>query len=242
MALVEATDKFGGTTAFSGGGGMWFPCNAVLRRAGSDDTFEQALTYFHAVVVGDRTPASCRKPMSAAAPHSSTIWKPTTFHVHVLLPWPDYFGRLPAHASTDAPYRRQATAGRSARAGRGLRPGPLDNERLGVAAPICDGRPCPDRPVPRRASASIRTRRCTTIRRSRTVFSDGAVVGAVVRRDGELVRSAPPWRPAGCGRLREQRRDAQTLREFRPFTRTAWCRATSGWRTKQRFGWVRAPI
>ncbi|NBQ43971.1 MAG: FAD-binding protein, partial [Mycobacteriaceae bacterium] len=55
VALLEATDKFGGTTAFSGGGGMWFPCNAVLRRAGSDDTIEQALTYFHAVV-GVRTP------------------------------------------------------------------------------------------------------------------------------------------------------------------------------------------
>ena len=56
VALVEATDKFGGTTAFSGGGGMWFPCNPVLRRAGVDDTIEDALTYFHAVV-GDRTPA-----------------------------------------------------------------------------------------------------------------------------------------------------------------------------------------
>ena len=55
VALVEGSDKFGGTTAFSGGGGMWFPCNPVLRRAGVDDTIEDALTYFHAVV-GDRTP------------------------------------------------------------------------------------------------------------------------------------------------------------------------------------------
>ncbi|MGV0796820.1 FAD-binding protein, partial [Mycolicibacterium elephantis] len=49
VALVEATDKFGGTTAYSGGGGMWFPCNPVLKRAGSDDTIEDALAYFHAV-------------------------------------------------------------------------------------------------------------------------------------------------------------------------------------------------
>jgi 3-oxosteroid 1-dehydrogenase len=60
VALLEATDKFGGTTAFSGGGGMWFPCNAVLRRAGSDDTIEDALTYFHAVV-GDRTPRALQE-------------------------------------------------------------------------------------------------------------------------------------------------------------------------------------
>ena len=55
VALVEASDKFGGTTAFSGGGGMWFPCNPVLRRLGVDDTIADARTYFHAVV-GDRTP------------------------------------------------------------------------------------------------------------------------------------------------------------------------------------------
>src|SRR5213078_3980191 len=56
VALVEASDVFGGTTAYSGGGGMWFPCNPVLRRAGADDdTIDDALAYFHAVV-GDRTP------------------------------------------------------------------------------------------------------------------------------------------------------------------------------------------
>ena len=32
VIVIEATDKYGGTTAYSGGGGMWFPCNAVLRR------------------------------------------------------------------------------------------------------------------------------------------------------------------------------------------------------------------
>ncbi|WP_243411115.1 FAD-binding protein [Rhodococcus globerulus] len=59
MILVEATDKFGGTTAYSGGGGVWFPCNPVLQRAGTDDTIEDALEYYHAVV-GDRTRANCR--------------------------------------------------------------------------------------------------------------------------------------------------------------------------------------
>lgn len=54
VLLVEATGKFGGTTAYSGGGGVWFPCNPVLLRAGTDDTIEDALTFYHAVV-GDRT-------------------------------------------------------------------------------------------------------------------------------------------------------------------------------------------
>ncbi|MDQ2627583.1 MAG: FAD-binding protein, partial [Actinomycetota bacterium] len=55
VLLTEATDRFGGTTAYSGGGGVWYPCNPALRRAGTDDTVDDALRYFHAVV-GDRTP------------------------------------------------------------------------------------------------------------------------------------------------------------------------------------------
>ena len=55
VIVIEATDKYGGTTAYSGGGGMWFPCNAVLRRGGDVDTIEDALEYYRSVV-GDRTP------------------------------------------------------------------------------------------------------------------------------------------------------------------------------------------
>ena len=60
VMVVEASDQFGGTTAYSGGGGMWFPCNPVLRRAGSDDTLDDAFAYFHAVV-GDRTPVELQR-------------------------------------------------------------------------------------------------------------------------------------------------------------------------------------
>ncbi len=52
--MVEAAGHLGGTTACSGGG-LWFPCNAALKRAGDQDTVEDARTYFRAVV-GDRTP------------------------------------------------------------------------------------------------------------------------------------------------------------------------------------------
>ena len=60
VALVEATDQFGGTFAYSGGGGMWYPCNPVLLRAGSDDTIDAALRYYRCVV-GDRTPAELQE-------------------------------------------------------------------------------------------------------------------------------------------------------------------------------------
>ena len=45
VILIEATEKFGGTTAYSGGGGMWFPCNPVLMRAGADDSIDDALEF-----------------------------------------------------------------------------------------------------------------------------------------------------------------------------------------------------
>ena len=94
MALVEATDKFGGTTAFSGGGGMWFPCNAVLRRAGSDDTFEQALTYFHAVV-GDRTPRELQETYVRGGAELIDYLEADEHFTFMVLPWPDYFGKAP---------------------------------------------------------------------------------------------------------------------------------------------------
>ena len=60
VILVEGSDKFGGTTAYSGGGGMWFPCNPVLQRAGVDDTLDDACEYYRSVV-GDRTPAALQE-------------------------------------------------------------------------------------------------------------------------------------------------------------------------------------
>ena len=67
VALVEATDEFGGTFAYSGGGGMWYPCNPVLVRAGVDDTIELALQYYRNVV-GDRTPAELQEAYVREAP------------------------------------------------------------------------------------------------------------------------------------------------------------------------------
>ena len=94
VALLEATDKFGGTTAFSGGGGMWFPCNAVLRRAGSDDTIEDALAYFHAVV-GDRTPRALQETYVRGGAELIDYLEADENFKFAVLPWPDYFGKVP---------------------------------------------------------------------------------------------------------------------------------------------------
>lgn len=116
VVVVEATDRFGGTTAYSGGG-MWFPCNPVLRRAGDDDTIEQALAYFRAVV-GDRTPADLQEAfVTSGAPLVEYLESDPAFEFQVL-PWADYFGSLP-HARAE---------------GRHIIPAPLPAAALGAQA------------------------------------------------------------------------------------------------------------
>ena len=51
VVVIEKTDRFGGSTARSGGG-VWVPGNSVLNRAGVKDTPEQAAAYL-AHVAGD---------------------------------------------------------------------------------------------------------------------------------------------------------------------------------------------
>ncbi len=116
VLVVEATDRFGGTTAYSGGG-MWLPCNAVLRRAGDDDTLEDARTYYRAVV-GDRTPQALQDAfLDTGAPLVDYLEQDDAFAFQVL-PWPDYFGAAP-----------KARAG-----GRHIIPTPLSPDDVGVLA------------------------------------------------------------------------------------------------------------
>ncbi|HYO05141.1 MAG TPA: FAD-binding protein [Mycobacterium sp.] len=189
VALVEGGDKFGGTTAFSGGGGMWFPCNPVLRRAGVDDTIEEALTYFHAVV-GDRTPRELQDAYVRGGARLIEYLEEDDAFAFKVLPWPDYFGSAPGarldgmrhivsralHADALGPYADRVR-------------GPLDNERLGVPAPelLTGGRALIGRflaALRRFPDAGIHLDSPLTD----LVVDDGAVTGVVVRRDGEQVR------------------------------------------------------
>ena len=135
VLLVEATDKFGGTTAYSGGGGVWFPCNPVLVRAGTDDTIEDALTYYHAVV-GDRTPRELQETfVRGGAPLIEYLEQDPDIKF-VPLPWPDYYGKAPK-ARLDG-QRHIAAKPLKVAAAPELRDairGPLDTDRLGAETP-----------------------------------------------------------------------------------------------------------
>ena len=189
VALLEASDKFGGTTAYSGGGGMWFPCNAVLRRAGCDDTIEKALTYFHAVV-GDRTPARLQETyVRGGAGLIDYLESDDNFEFSVL-PWPDYFGSAP-EARLDGLRHIVAAPLPGDRLGpdAALVRGPLDNDRLGTPAPdlLIGGRALIGRFL-----AALRGLPGAALYRHTElvdlITDSGAVIGAVARRGGTEIR------------------------------------------------------
>ena len=54
--LVEKSDRYGGTTAVSGGG-IWIPCNSQMADAGIKDSEAEALRYLKGLI-GDEVPAA----------------------------------------------------------------------------------------------------------------------------------------------------------------------------------------
>ena len=190
VILVEATERFGGTTAYSGGGGMWFPCNPVLLRAGTDDSIDDALEYYTSVV-GDRTPRALQETFVRGGAPLIEYLESDEQIKFTLLPWPDYFGKAPK-ARADGMRHIAAKALKVAAApdlGALIR-GPLDTDRLGAPVPtdyFVGGRALIARVLiatRRYPHASARLDTALT----ELVVEDGAVVGAVVDTDGQRKR------------------------------------------------------
>jgi 3-oxosteroid 1-dehydrogenase len=185
VMVVEASDQFGGTTAYSGGGGMWFPCNPVLRRAGSDDTLDAAFAYFHAAV-GDRTPLDLQRAYVYGGSDLIAYLEQDAHFEFDVLPWPDYFGGLP-HARLDGLRHTVMKPLRADRLGEladRVR-GPLDRERLGAAAPkyLIGGRALIGRllsAITTYPHASLHTNSALV----ELITSNDGVVGAVVESHG----------------------------------------------------------
>jgi 3-oxosteroid 1-dehydrogenase len=188
VALVEATDKFGGTTAYSGGGGVWFPCNPVLVRAGADDSIAEALSYFHAVV-GDRTPRELQETYVRGGAALIEYLEADDHFQFAVFPWPDYFGKVPG-ARTDGKRHIVSTPLDESRLGpfQGKVRGPLDNDRLGSAAPhqLVGGRAL----IGRFLAALRRYPNATLHLNSplvELICDNGTVTGGVVERNRERV-------------------------------------------------------
>lgn len=96
VLMLEATDKWGGSTAMSGGG-MWLPNNPLMQRAGVGDSRDEALAYMEATV-GDAGTAASRARKEAfvdgvadfvltAEKHGMRFARATDY--------PDYYPELP---------------------------------------------------------------------------------------------------------------------------------------------------
>lgn len=185
--LVEATDRFGGTTAYSGGG-MWLPCNAVLKRAGDDDTLDDAREYYRAVV-GDRTP---REVQDAFLENGAPLLDFLESDPHLefaVYPWPDYYGKAPkARAGGRHIMPLNLTPAEIGDLRDVLRP-TLPVERLGAPLPEeLEG----GQALIGRLLLALRDQPLADLRRNSPfedyVVEDGAVVGAVVRSGGAARR------------------------------------------------------
>ncbi|OKH82251.1 FAD-binding protein [Mycolicibacterium sp.] len=187
VLLVEASDKFGGTTAYSGGGGVWFPCNPVLVRAGTDDTIEDALEYYHAVV-GDRTPRDLQDTYVRGGAALIEYLESDENLKFAPMPWPDYFGTAPK-ARADGQRHIAARPLKVAKAPhlRELVRGPLDADRLGAEQP--DDYFIGGRALIARFVKAIEQYPNASLRRNTSlvelVVEHGVVIGAIVETEGE---------------------------------------------------------
>lgn len=186
VLLVEATEKFGGTTSYSNGGGMWFPCNPVLQRAGVDDTIEDALEYFRAVV-GDRTPAALQEAFVRNGAKVIEYLEQDESLAFQVFPWPDYYGKAPK-ARLDGNRHiipKPISAAKLGELSESVR-GPLGVDRNGEAPPdyLIGGRALVGRfllAMSKYPNASTRLETALV----ELVVEEGAVVGAVVEHAGE---------------------------------------------------------
>ncbi|MFR9731168.1 3-oxosteroid 1-dehydrogenase [Saccharopolyspora sp. MS10] len=113
-AVVEKADRFGGSTARSGGG-VWVPGNDVLRRAGVRDTPEEAAAYLDHII-GDSAPARLRRAFLAAGPEMlATVLANTPLRMRWVPGYSDYYPEAPGGKP----------------GGRSIEPAPLDGRVLG---------------------------------------------------------------------------------------------------------------
>jgi 3-oxosteroid 1-dehydrogenase len=185
--VIEKTGLVGGTTAYSGAG-LWFPGSAPIRRAGVEDSVENARTYLRDVVDD-----SSRERLQDAYLHAGVqlideLEKNPWFQSFVHGPVPDYYssrpGASPYGRTIFPPEIAAADLGDHARIVRK----PIPTERWGAdQGPVLNG----GRALIGRALAAFLAAggslQVNTALES-LVVEDGRVVGVDAISDGQRVR------------------------------------------------------
>ena len=115
VAMLEKTDKFGGTTAVSGGV-VWVPNNRHMAEVGIADTFDDALAYVTRLADGRSEPALIRRYLEVAPEMLDFVEGATPITFKALGRYPDYHPEF--------------AGGRPG--GRSLDPGLFDTNQLGA--------------------------------------------------------------------------------------------------------------
>ncbi len=109
VCVLEKTDRFGGTSAYSGGS-VWLPGNHVLARDGVDDSVEEGLTYFRATV-GDRTDPEVQRTFLETGPAVARFLEDDAGIPLEHRPFPDYFAAPGRKDRGRSIFARSITAG-----------------------------------------------------------------------------------------------------------------------------------
>jgi 3-oxosteroid 1-dehydrogenase len=185
--VVEATDKFGGTTAYSGSG-MWHPGNPVLKRSGAPDDVVAARAYYKAVV-GARTPEALQDAYLDTGPKMIAELEDGPFFRFEVYPWPDYYGNVAnAHPEGRHIISQTIPAAELGELRQHIRP-TLSTEREGQtpADMLMGGQALIGRALlANRATGNVELRLSSPL--DRLIVADGAVVGGEVIADGKRRR------------------------------------------------------
>ncbi|WP_410480587.1 FAD-binding protein [Pseudomonas plecoglossicida] len=94
VLVLEKSDKFGGTSAISGGG-IWIPNNHYFARQGGNDSVEQARRYLDAAAGGQVDPARLQAYLDNAPKMIEALTRCSRVRYAVAAKYPDYYPHLP---------------------------------------------------------------------------------------------------------------------------------------------------
>ncbi|GAC14003.1 FAD-binding protein [Aliiglaciecola lipolytica] len=93
VLIVEKSDKYGGTSAISGGG-IWIPNNDEFKAIGGNDSYESALTYIKAASQGSVAESRIRAYLDNAPKMLRELHANTRVKFAVADKYPDYYPTL----------------------------------------------------------------------------------------------------------------------------------------------------
>ncbi|MBP3362753.1 MAG: FAD-dependent oxidoreductase, partial [Pseudomonas sp.] len=94
VLIVEKSDKYGGTSAISGGG-IWIPNNHYFAALGGQDSPELSMQYLKAATGEHGDPVRLKAYLDHAAPMINRLTANSHVRYAVADKYPDYYPQLP---------------------------------------------------------------------------------------------------------------------------------------------------